>query len=196
MNSTRTKVKISETLREYHLNILKKLISEEEFRKIDKDLISFDNNRSGLVRVIGCPYKNNNGGVIYILKSSKKDIANYKLIKSIAIDEPGMLGTSISISTDSKISHRNKLIFTSINKDQLKVYIYSKFLNKNMSNRVLNLSLKTSDNNSYLKNIITLIDGVLVVRDSEMSCRQFIISTTMSLIIIKEKLEKGFFRNL
>ncbi len=190
------KAEVTNKLRNYHLNLLSKLIAKSDYDRINQELISYDNNDSGIIRVIGCPYKNNNGGVIYILKSSKKDIANYKLLNSIVINESGLLGTSISISTDSKVSHKNKLVFTSIDKDQLKVYIYSKFLNKNMSNRVLNLSLKTSDNNSYLKNIITLIDGVLVVRDSEMSCRQFIISTTMSLIIIKEKLEKGFFRNL
>ena len=190
---------VVDKLRKYHLSLLCKLLSKEELDKINTELISYDNNDSGVIRVIGCPYKSNVGGVVYILKSSKDNISDYKIINSIFLDDIGLVATSISLITHNKLSHKNILSLTSIKDNIIKVYLYSKFLNKNMNCRVLNISSKYKidhNNKKYLKNILCLIDNNLIINCGKNLSRIFILKPTNILLLIKEDIGNGFFRHI
>ena len=197
------KSNVRNKLKEYYLGILKEILTPEELNSINTELISYDNNKSGLVRVIGCPYRSGVGGVIYILKSSKYDTARYNIVNAIYVDELGLVATSVSILTDSKKSQNNLLAFTCINKDGVKVYLYSKFLNKDMIERTIFISNTTSRTNNdgskcrmRLFNLITLINNILIFDDNEDNFRVFNLKPTLSALLIKEDIGNGFFRHI
>lgn len=197
------KTSVNKKLQIYHLEILKKLISESDFNKIDEDYVSYCNDKKGIIRIIGCPYHNREGGVIYILKSSLDDITNYNIVNKIAIKEKGFIATSVGLITNNRFSHKNILAVSSCNGHVLKVYLYSKIFNKNMITRklIINDFLRYSQVEDiifnipklFLKNIILVTKDNLIVNIDSNKCEVYELLPTKIHLFIKKRMKDGQF---
>lgn len=156
---------VNEKLKEYHLNILSKLLNERELNNLNKKYLCYFNNKTGIIRIISCPYLYRDGGVVYILKSLKKDIANYSIIKKIEIKDNEFFGIGLDAVIDLRYRNNSKLIVVSnvvdefFNKLYIKLYLFTRILGKRALVRSIsypvNINLKDVDITN-LKNIVIL----------------------------------------
>lgn len=127
---------VNENLKEYHFNLLSKLLTEREINNLNKKYLCYFNNKTGTVRIISCPYYYRDGGVVYILKSLRTDISNYSIIKKIDIRDNEFFGIGLDGTIDLRYRNNSKLVVVSnvvdefFNKSYIKLYVFTRILGK------------------------------------------------------------------
>lgn len=161
---------VNEKLKEYHSKLLTKLLGDRYITRLNLNYLSFTNNKTGTIRIVSCPYLYKDGGVIYILRSYKKDIAKYIIFKKIEFLDEGLFGIGVDSKIDLKYRNKSELVVVSYVHDYfknsfnnyLKIFYIKKVLNKKyiIKTKCLETNLtKEIIKNFSLQHMITLTDN-------------------------------------